>query len=222
MDEPANSATLTPWGVRGARGRFTIGAPGSVRRRAAESDETDITECVRRRNATLNVNTAARRAARSEAFEAALVPLTAVFRWTPEVQLAFIATLAQTGRVDRAAAAVGTNYTTVYALRRRDQAFAAAWADALACHAEAAEALVLDHAVNGYEAATEIAPGRTRVKSERLMAEVLRGRRARAVGAAALQAGDTRGLPPGHVGEQVRLKIEAIMTRVITGGEAGE
>mgnify|MGYP001569328977 CR=1 FL=1 len=53
--------------------------------------------------------------------------------WTPDRQRAFIAALVRTGRVSRAADAVGISVASAYNLRRRPDArsFAAAWERAL-------------------------------------------------------------------------------------------
>ncbi len=141
----------------------------------------------------------------------ALVSPEAARQWTPERQLLFINALGETGRVDKAVRIAGMKFSSLYALRRRDPAFATAWADALAAHGELAEAIVLDTAINGYDPQDELPPGRRRVMSERLMVEVLRTRRARAV---ALAAAGVTGIGSGQAGESARLKIEARLTEI--------
>ena len=133
-----------------------------------------------------------------------------VFRWSQQTQMAFIQALTETGRADRAAAMIGTTAPAVYSLRRRDAAFAAAWADALACHAEIAGAMVLDAAVNGYEMVS--GNGRKRVMSERLMIEVLKTKLAQPAPEAQVQ--EANASPPGRAGEAARLKIEAELARI--------
>ena len=58
--------------------------------------------------------------------------------WTPERQRAFIAALAETGRVEHAARAVGISATSCYRLRRARgaESFTAAWDAALRCASE--------------------------------------------------------------------------------------
>ena len=157
-------------------------------------------------------NTAERRAAKADAFEAALVPTDASRQWTPEKQMLFINTLGETGRVDMAVRAAGMKFSSLYALRRRDVAFAAAWADALAAHGELAEAIVLDAAINGYDPQAGVPKAERRVMSERLMVEVLRTRRARAVALTPpAEADHGAGL---KAGEAARLTIEARLSEI--------
>lgn len=71
--------------------------------------------------------------------------------WTPERQRGFIAALAESGIVARAARAVGMSAKSAYVLRRRPDAesFAIAW-DMVEDAARArALAFVMDHVING-------------------------------------------------------------------------
>ncbi len=213
MDEQAKTGTAKAR-VRGTNGRYVVAGAASVAPTTKPQTEgkCGLEEGERRRVRSYVANTAARRAAKSAALEAALVPPKTSRFWTIAKQLMFINTLGETGRVDVAVRPTGMSLNALYALRRRDQAFAAAWADALACHAELAEAIVLGNAVNGYDAQHEVEPGKRRVMSERLMVEVLRRRRARPEGSAEIGSGEEGALPPGKAGEQARLKFEAAMS----------
>lgn len=79
------------------------------------------------------------------------VPLTRSRRdgWTPERQRSFIAALARTGCVERAARAVGMSVTSAYKLRRRREAesFSAAWVEALADARRRAFEFAMDQAL---------------------------------------------------------------------------
>lgn len=71
--------------------------------------------------------------------------------WTPERQRGFIAALAETGLVARAAQSVGMGARSAYVLRRRPgaESFAVAW-DMVADEArERALAYVMEHVING-------------------------------------------------------------------------
>lgn len=71
--------------------------------------------------------------------------------WTPERQRGFIAALAESGIVAKAARAVGMGARSAYRLRRRvgAESFARAW-DMVEYEArERAFAYVMDHAING-------------------------------------------------------------------------
>jgi hypothetical protein len=73
--------------------------------------------------------------------------------WKPEVQLAFIEALADTGSVKAAARAVGRAAEGAYQLRRHPEAaeFAAAWEAALAHGIQRIEDVAMDRALNGVE-----------------------------------------------------------------------
>ncbi len=73
--------------------------------------------------------------------------------WTPQVQLAFIEALADTGSVKAAARAVGRAPEGAYQLRRHPQGaeFAAAWEAALAHGVRRIEDVAMDRALNGVE-----------------------------------------------------------------------
>jgi hypothetical protein len=71
--------------------------------------------------------------------------------WTPERQRGFIATLAESGIVAKAARSVGMGVRSAYALRRRPgaESFAIAW-DMVEDEArERAFAFVMEHVING-------------------------------------------------------------------------
>ncbi|WP_256731304.1 hypothetical protein [Sphingomonas sp. dw_22] len=71
--------------------------------------------------------------------------------WTPERQRGFIAALAETGLVARAAQSVGMGARSAYVLRRRPgaESFAIAW-DMVADEArERALAYMMEHVING-------------------------------------------------------------------------
>ena len=65
---------------------------------------------------------------------------TAQARWTPQRQLAFLDTLAQTRSITRAAASAGMSRESAYRLRRRPAGalFAAAWDRVMPGHTHAA------------------------------------------------------------------------------------
>jgi hypothetical protein len=73
--------------------------------------------------------------------------------WKPEVQLAFIEALADTGSVKAAARAVGRSDNGAYQLRRHPEGaeFAAAWEAALAHGIRRIEDVAMDRALNGVE-----------------------------------------------------------------------
>lgn len=73
--------------------------------------------------------------------------------WKPEVQLAFIEALADTGSVRAAARAVGRSEVGAYQLRRHPEGaeFAAAWDAALAHGIRRIEDVAMDRALNGVE-----------------------------------------------------------------------
>lgn len=164
-------------------------------------------------NTVMPDKTHARRAAEAKALDDALAAPVGANRWTTERRLAFLAELGATGRVDLAVAKAEMGLTSLYALRRRDQSFAAAWADALAAHADVAEAIVLNHAVHGWAAETVNGGKRqTRhVMAERLMVEVLRRKRG---GESAESTAAQRGAIHGKKGEAARLAIEARLNKL--------
>ena len=71
--------------------------------------------------------------------------------WTPDRQRRFVAALALTGTVARAAHAVGMSGASAYNLRRRPQAesFAGAWDAALQQGRDRAFDIAMDRAING-------------------------------------------------------------------------
>ena len=73
--------------------------------------------------------------------------------WSPEKQRTFIATLADTGSVTRAARAVHMSRETAYALRRSAHAggFAAAWDAAIGAASKALVDVAMDRALNGVD-----------------------------------------------------------------------
>lgn len=70
---------------------------------------------------------------------------------TPVWQKAFLAALAETGIVTRAAEAAGVETSTVYSLREVDEAFADAWRIARESAADRMEAEALRRAVDGVD-----------------------------------------------------------------------
>ena len=71
--------------------------------------------------------------------------------WTAKRREIFLETLAETANVRRAVAATGKATCGVYALRRRDTAFARAWDDALSLAMDELEAIAFDRIRNGVE-----------------------------------------------------------------------
>jgi hypothetical protein len=71
--------------------------------------------------------------------------------WTAKRRSIFLETLAETANVRRAVAATGKATCGVYALRRRDAAFARAWDDALSLAMDELEAIAFDRIRNGVE-----------------------------------------------------------------------
>ena len=71
--------------------------------------------------------------------------------WTPDRQRAFVKRLAETGSVTRAAAHVGMAEVGAYQLRKAPgaEAFAQAWADALAVGVQRLEDVAFERAMNG-------------------------------------------------------------------------
>lgn len=70
-------------------------------------------------------------------------------RWTRRMKDAFLDELAATCNVQGSAAAIGVSATSVYALRRRDDAFADGWQAALAQGYEMLEIQLVGHALAG-------------------------------------------------------------------------
>ena len=70
-------------------------------------------------------------------------------RWTARMKNAFLDHLAATGSIAGAAAAIGVGPSSVYQLRRRDAAFAAAWREAVLLAYDVLETLVLGHVLSG-------------------------------------------------------------------------
>jgi len=70
-------------------------------------------------------------------------------RWTGRMKRLFLDHLAATCHVGSAAAAIGVDPSSVYALRRRDPEFVAAWGEALELGYEMLETLVVGHALAG-------------------------------------------------------------------------
>lgn len=71
--------------------------------------------------------------------------------WTPKRRKTFLETLGETANVRAAALKAGKSACGVYALRRRDAAFARAWDDALSGAMDELEAIALDRVRNGVE-----------------------------------------------------------------------
>ena len=101
--------------------------------------------------------------------------------WTPQRQLDFIRTLADTGIVEQAAAAVGMSVASCYRLRNAPEgaAFAAAWDSALAYAARRLVDVAFERAINGTEEPVFDKDGR-RVgrrmrQNDRLLMFLLRG-----------------------------------------------
>ncbi len=69
--------------------------------------------------------------------------------WTAARKAGFLDHLAATCNITDAAAAVGARPESVYSLRRRDGAFAAAWTEALAAGYEMLETRLVGHALAG-------------------------------------------------------------------------
>jgi len=72
--------------------------------------------------------------------------------WTKAKRELFLATLAESCNVHKAAAAAGMTPSGVYQLRKRDAAFAALWAEALELGYERLETALLAHALTGVNA----------------------------------------------------------------------
>lgn len=70
-------------------------------------------------------------------------------RWTRRMKAEFLDELAATCNVAASAAAIGVSATSVYALRRRDDAFADAWQEALAQGYQMLETQLVGHALTG-------------------------------------------------------------------------
>jgi hypothetical protein len=101
--------------------------------------------------------------------------------WKPEVQLAFIEALADTGSVKAACKAVGRADHGAYQLRRHPEGaeFAAAWEAALAHGVRKIEDVAMDRALNGVEVPVYSygkLVGTRRVYNDRLLMFMLRNR----------------------------------------------
>ncbi|MFC3581923.1 hypothetical protein [Sphingomonas hylomeconis] len=72
-------------------------------------------------------------------------------RWSKRMKSDFLDHLAATGSIAGAAAAIGVVPSSVYQLRRRDAAFAAAWREAVVLAYDVLETLVLGHVLGGGE-----------------------------------------------------------------------
>lgn len=70
-------------------------------------------------------------------------------RWTQRMKADFLDELAATCNVLASAAAVGVTASSIYALRRRDDAFAEAWQEALAQGYQMLETQLVGHALAG-------------------------------------------------------------------------
>lgn len=70
-------------------------------------------------------------------------------RWSKRMKSDFLDHLAATGSIAGAAAAIGVVPSSVYQLRRRDAAFAAAWREAVVLAYDVLETLVLGHVLGG-------------------------------------------------------------------------
>ncbi|VVT00296.1 conserved hypothetical protein [Sphingomonas sp. EC-HK361] len=79
-------------------------------------------------------------------------------RWTKKMREAFLDHLAATCNVQASAAFIGVDPVCVYALRRREPAFADAWGVALALGYEMLETRLVGHALAG-ETGTELTCG---------------------------------------------------------------
>jgi hypothetical protein len=72
--------------------------------------------------------------------------------WTPKIQAVFLAALAETGNVRKAAAAIRRSPTTGYADRQKDPALAQAWDETLQAAMDTVlEPEAIRRAVEGYE-----------------------------------------------------------------------
>jgi len=78
-------------------------------------------------------------------------PTTAPSIFTPTRQVIFCDHLSRSGNVRAACARAGISAPTAYTARRRDHAFARAWAAALVLAREAAEAVLAERAIDGIE-----------------------------------------------------------------------
>jgi len=71
--------------------------------------------------------------------------------WTRAKEKLFLETLAETCNVTRAAKAAGMSLTSAYNRRKKDAAFRAGWAEAIAGAYQRLELALLDRALNGTE-----------------------------------------------------------------------
>lgn len=107
-------------------------------------------------------------------------------RWTDRLKDEFLDALAATCHVRNSAAAIGVEPSSVYQLRRRDEAFAAAWSVALGQGYEMLELQLVGHALaGGGMGAGEVLdngdPARPPIDVEMAM-KLLRDHRSRATG----------------------------------------
>ena len=86
-------------------------------------------------------------------------------RWTKEMTATFLDQLAGHCHVGEAADAIGVPVSTVYKLRRRNKAFAAAWGEALALGYQMLETRLVGHVLAGGERTTAIAGDGARVRA---------------------------------------------------------
>jgi hypothetical protein len=70
-------------------------------------------------------------------------------RWSRKLKAAFLDHLASTCNVRDSAEAIGVDPGSIYVLRRRDKAFAAAWGEALEAGYEMLETQLVGHALSG-------------------------------------------------------------------------
>jgi hypothetical protein len=70
-------------------------------------------------------------------------------RWSQAMRRTFLDHLAATGNVHASAAAIDVHENTIYALRRRDPAFVAAWDEALKLGYQMLETRLLGHVLAG-------------------------------------------------------------------------
>ncbi|MBX9814446.1 MAG: hypothetical protein K2X76_07070 [Sphingomonas sp.] len=76
-------------------------------------------------------------------------PLARPVRWTPTLKNRFLDHLAASGDVQAAAAAIGVDPATAYALHRRDAKFREAWQEAIVAGYQLLETRLIGHALAG-------------------------------------------------------------------------
>ena len=129
--------------------------------------------------------------------------------WTRHKRQVFLASLAATANVTKAADAAGISRTAAYALRARDAVFAQAWADAMDQALDAIEAMILERAAQGVEKTVFYggkACGTIREYSDALAKFVLRSRRPERYGDV-VRRGDARPVAR-HSSAEARAWIE--------------